>query len=57
MPQVPDEVYLCLGDLGLSIRHDNIVVLDKNAPAHPRNWSFARKVYDTGVLTAFITIS
>ena len=57
MMHVPDEVHNCLTELGLALTEDNIVVLRKDAPAHPRNWSFARKMYDTGVLVAFITIS
>jgi hypothetical protein len=54
---IPDAVHACLRDQGLAIREDNIVVLCKDGSAHPRNWSFARKMYDTGVLVAFITIS
>jgi hypothetical protein len=57
MVTVPEEVHACLEELGLAITEDNVVVLRKDAPAHPRNWSFARKMYDTGVLVAFITIS
>lgn len=57
MSQVPDEVLACLEDLGLRVKEGNVVIIHENAPAHPRNWSFSRKVYDTGVLTAFITIS
>jgi hypothetical protein len=57
MSQVPREVHKALADLGLSVCEDNVIVMQKNAPAHPRNWSFARKVYETGVLTAFVTIS
>lgn len=57
MLTVPEEVHACLKGLGLAITEDNIVVLRKDAPAHPRNWSLARKIYDTGVLVAFITIS
>jgi hypothetical protein len=57
MVTVPEEVHACLEELGLAITEDNVVVLHKDAPAHPRNWSFARKMYDTGVLVAFITIS
>jgi len=57
MVTVPHEVHACLEELGLAITEDNVVVLREDAPAHPRNWSFARKMYDTGVLVAFITIS
>lgn len=57
MPQVPREAHKALADQGLTIREDNVVIMQKNTPAHPRSWSFARKVYETGVLTAFVTIS
>jgi hypothetical protein len=57
MSQVPREVHKALADQGLAIRENNVVAMQRNAPAHPRNWCFARKVYETGVLTAFVTIS
>jgi hypothetical protein len=57
MSPIPDEVQTCLREQGLAISKENIVVLRKDAPAHPRNWRMARKLYDTGVLVAFITIS
>jgi len=57
MSPVSRELHKALAEQGLIIREDNVVVMQKNAPAHPRNWSFARKVYETGVLTAFVTIS
>lgn len=57
MSRVPREVHKALAEQGLIVRDDNVVIMQKNAPSHPRNWSFARKVYETGVLTAFVTIS
>jgi hypothetical protein len=57
MSQVPREVHKALAEQGLVVHEDNVVVMQKDAPAHPRNWSFGRKVYETGVLTAFVTIS
>ena len=57
MSQVPQKVHDALAEQGLSISKGNIVVFREDAPAHPRNWSSGRKVYETGVLTAFITIS
>lgn len=54
---VPRHVQQELTNRGIEIGADGNVTWADGALAHPRNWKMPRKLYDTGVLTTFITIS
>ncbi|KAM0251905.1 hypothetical protein ACHAQJ_007967 [Trichoderma viride] len=48
--QILDESSAVLLNHGLTLSSDGFVRWGKNNPDHPRNWSFARKAYDTSLI-------
>jgi hypothetical protein len=54
---VPEAALDELAKEGLCVDYSNKVIWLEDSSAHPRNWSFGRKVYETGVITVFVTVS
>lgn len=42
---------------GLYAGPDGKVKWHDDAPEHPKNWPMRRKLFDTGVITLFVTVS
>jgi hypothetical protein len=44
------EILACIDRLGLKLVEDGCLKWKSDASDHPRNWSIARKTYDTGLV-------
>lgn len=54
---VPKHVVEQLTKHGLAVGDDGKLIWGDDAPTHPKNWPVRKKVYDTALITLFVTIS
>jgi len=55
--KINQDVQEQLNRSGLYAGPDGQVKWHDDAPEHPKNWPVRRKLFDTGVITLFVTVS